>query len=84
MKITLKLRIGKLDADIEEILTILPNQGFDRLDIAVAHLVALHRDPFYHLLMAKVVAEEAHFLSQDQNVPLYGIPFVTCSAPVAL
>lgn len=80
MKITLKLRIGKLDADIEEILTILPNQSFDRLDIAVAHLVALHRDPFYHLL----VAEEAHFLSQDQNVPLYGFPFLTCSDPVTL
>ncbi|NTE68118.1 type II toxin-antitoxin system VapC family toxin [Agrobacterium tumefaciens] len=88
-EITVKLRIGKLDADIEEILAILPDQGFDRLDITEAHLIALaalplhHRDPFDHLLMAQAVAEEAHFVSQDQNVALYGIPFVTCSDPVA-
>lgn len=89
-EITVKLRIGKLDAEIEEILAILPDQGFDRLDITDAHLVALaarplhHRDPFDHLLMAQAVAEGAHFVSQDQNVALYGIPFVTCSGPVAL
>jgi PIN domain nuclease of toxin-antitoxin system len=84
-EITVKLRIGKLDADIEEILAILPDQGFDRLDITDAHLIALaalplhHRDPFDHLLMAQAVAEGAHFVSQDQNVALYGIPFVICS-----
>jgi PIN domain nuclease of toxin-antitoxin system len=89
-EITVKLRIGKLDADIEEIIAILPDQGFDRLDITDAHLIALtalplhHRDPFDHLLMAQAVAEGAHFVTQDQNVALYGIPFVTCSDPVAL
>ncbi|WP_354558490.1 type II toxin-antitoxin system VapC family toxin [Rhizobium aquaticum] len=89
-EITVKLRIGKLDADIEEILAISPDQGFDRLDITDAHLVALaalplhHRDPFDHLLMAQAVAEGAHFVSQDRNVGLYGIPFLTCSDPTAL
>lgn len=89
-EITVKLRIGKLNADLDEILAILPEQGFDRLDITDAHLVALaalplhHRDPFDHLLMAQAVAEGAHFVSQDQHVALYGIPFVTCSDPVAL
>ncbi|CUX54697.1 conserved hypothetical protein [Agrobacterium deltaense RV3] len=54
----MKLRIGKLDADIEEILAILPKHGSDRLDITDAHLIALaalpfhRRDPFDHLLMA--------------------------------
>lgn len=89
-EITVKLRIGKLDADIEEILAILPEQGFDRLDITDAHLIAPaalplhHRDPFDHLLMAQAVAEVAHFVSQDRNVALYGIPFVSCSDPVGL
>jgi len=89
-EITVKLWIGKLDADIDEILAILPDQGFDRLEITDAHLVALaalplhHRDPFDHLLMAKAVAEGATFVSQDRNVPLYGIPFVTCSDPATL
>jgi PIN domain nuclease of toxin-antitoxin system len=88
-EITVKLRIGKLDADINEILAILPDQGFDRLDITDAHLVALaalplhHRDPFEHLLMAQAMAEGAHFVSQDRNVSLYGIPFVTCTDPAA-
>lgn len=88
-EITVKLRIGKLDADITEVLGILPEQGFQRLDIADAHLVALaalpihHRDPFDHLLMAQAVAEDAHFVSEDQNVPLCGVPFLTCSDPAA-
>jgi hypothetical protein len=34
--------------------------------------------------MAQAVAEGAYFVSQDRNVGLYGIPFVTCSDPVAL
>lgn len=86
-EITVKLRIGKLDADIDEILEILPAQGFGRLEITDAHLLTLrelpvhHRDPFDHLLMAQAAAEGAHFVSQDQHVPLYGIPFLTCSDP---
>lgn len=89
-EITVKHRIGKLEANIEEILAILPDQGFYRLDITDAHLRELaalplhHRDPFDHLLMAQAVAEGARFVSQDQNVPLYGVPFVTCSDPIAL
>ncbi|YBV94674.1 type II toxin-antitoxin system VapC family toxin (plasmid) [Phyllobacteriaceae bacterium JZ32] len=84
-EITVKLRIGKLDADLEEILAILPDQGFHRLDIADAHLAILgklplhHRDPFDHLLMAQATAEGAYFISEDQNVPLYGIAFLPCS-----
>lgn len=86
-EITVKLRIGKLDADIDEILEILPAQGFGRLEITDAHLLTLrelpvhHRDPFDHLLMAQAAAEGAHFVSQDRHVPLYGIPFLTCSDP---
>jgi len=84
-EIAVKLRIGKLDADLLEILGVLPDQGFERLEIADSHLATLailpshHRDPFDHLLMAQAIAEEAHFVSEDQNVPLYGIPFLTCS-----
>lgn len=40
-EITVKLRIGKLDADIEEILAILPGRGFDRLDIQMRILSLL-------------------------------------------
>ncbi|NKF31635.1 type II toxin-antitoxin system VapC family toxin, partial [Pseudomonas sp. BGM005] len=59
----------------------------DRLDIADSHLIALeklplhHRDSFDHLLIAQAIAEGAHFVSEDRNVPLYGIAFLTCSDP---
>lgn len=88
-EITVKLRIGKLDADISEILGILPGEGFQRLDITDAHLIALaglaihHRDPFDHLLMAQALAEGAHFVSEDRNVSLYGVPFLARSDPAA-
>ncbi|MBB5045078.1 PIN domain-containing protein [Shinella fusca] len=88
-EITVKLRIGKLDADISEILGILPGEGFQRLDITDAHLIALaglaihHRDPFDHLLMAQALAEGAHFVSEDRNVPLYGASFLARSEPAA-
>ena len=84
-EITVKLRIGKLDANLQEILAVLPDMGFARLDIADSHLVELaklplhHRDPFDHLLMAQAIAEGAYFISDDQNVPLYGLPYLTCS-----
>lgn len=86
-EITVKLRIGKLDADIDEIFDILPVQGFSRLEITDTHLTTLrnlplhHRDPFDHLLIAQALAEGAHFVSQDQHVPLYGLPFLSCSDP---
>lgn len=52
--------------------------------VALAALPLHHRDPFDHLLMAQAVAEGVHFVSQEENVALYGIPFVTCSDPDAL
>lgn len=44
-EITVKLRIGKLDADIEEIVAILPDQGFDRLDITDGGVCGTGRNP---------------------------------------
>ena len=84
-EITVKLRIGKLDANLPDILAVMPDMGFARLDIADSPLVELaklplhHRDPFDHLLMAQAIAEGAYFISDDQNVPLYGLPYLTCS-----
>lgn len=87
-EIAVKLRVGKLEANLEEIFAILPEQGFQLLDITYAHLISLaklpvhHRDPFDHLLMAQAMTEDAVFVSQDQNVPLYGVSFVACTDSV--
>ncbi|MFT8542475.1 type II toxin-antitoxin system VapC family toxin, partial [Acetobacter sp.] len=64
-EIAVKIRIGKLDADMNDILATIPEEGFSLLPIQPEHLQILmslplhHRDPFDHLLMAQAQAEHA-------------------------
>ncbi len=84
-EIVVKVRVGRLEADIREIADVVQREGFVRLDISTAHLLALtglpvyHRDPFDHLLIAQATAEGATFISEDRNTPDYPVQFVTCS-----
>ncbi len=84
-EIVVKLRVGKLEAEIDAIERAIVRDGFERLPIAPAHLSALaklpthHRDPFDHLLIAQAIIEDAVFLSEDQNVPLYPVQQQRCS-----
>jgi len=84
-EIMVKLRAGKLVADIQEILGEMQAQGFELLEIAPAHLLVLailpmhHRDPFDHLLIAQAIASGATFLSEDGHTPRYPVRYVTCS-----
>lgn len=84
-EITVKARIGKLNVTVDEVLSVLSDQGFERIGIEDAHLSALqqlplhHRDPFDHLLIAQAISEDAIFLSEDENAPLYGVKVQSCS-----
>jgi PIN domain nuclease of toxin-antitoxin system len=84
-EIVVKLRVGKLEADIGEIAATIPREGFALLDISTTHLRALarlpmhHRDPFDHLLMAQAIEEDASFISEDRNASRYPVRLVTCS-----
>jgi PIN domain nuclease of toxin-antitoxin system len=84
-EIVVKQRVGKLKADIEDMAAALLGEGFVVLDIGTRHLVTLsslpvhHRDPFDHLLIAQAMAEEAVFVSQDQNTQYYPVTVITCS-----
>jgi PIN domain nuclease of toxin-antitoxin system len=84
-EILVKVRAGKLEAGIEEILDEMQAQGFALLQIAPTHLVALaalpmhHRDPFDHLLIAQAIAEKATFLSEDSYTSRYPVPCLSCS-----
>nr|WP_237181068.1 type II toxin-antitoxin system VapC family toxin [Roseomonas haemaphysalidis] len=84
-EILVKVRVGKLLADIEDILAELQAQSFTLLPIAPTHLVVLvglpmhHRDPFDHLLIAQAIAEGATFLSADSFTPRYPVQHLTCS-----
>lgn len=84
-EIVLKLRVGKLEADIKEIAEAIELEGFTLLDIGIAHLLTLaelpthHRDPFDHLLIAQAIVEDATFVSEDRHSPKYSVRVVTCS-----
>ncbi len=84
-EITVKSRIGKLNVTVEDVLSVLPDQGFERIEITDSHLAALqrlptfHRDPFDHLLIAQAIAEGATFLTEDEHASRYGAPVEACS-----
>jgi PIN domain nuclease of toxin-antitoxin system len=88
-EIVVKVRIGTLQADIEDNIDAVQREGFTAVDVGMGHLVTLaglpmhHRDPFDHLLIAQVVTEDATFLSEDRNASRYPVRMVTCSGGVA-
>lgn len=89
-EMTVKIRIGKLTADIGEILRACHETGLQSLPISPNHLLALaalpvladHRDPFDHLLVAQAIADDLTFLSQDRFATRYPVRVVRCSEGV--
>ena len=85
-EITVKLRIGKLSADLGQIIAGCRQTGLQFLDITHRHYGVLaglpvfadHRDPFDHLLIAQAVSEDMVLVSEDRNIPRYDVRFVTC------
>ncbi len=85
-EVQVKVRAGKLEADLPDILNEIEAQAFEMLPISPAHLVRLsslpahHKDPFDHLLIAQAIVEGALFVSEDRHTPAYPVQFVTCSS----
>ena len=86
-EIVVKVRIGKLAADIDAVEQATARDGFERLEIMPPHLSTLaslpmhHRDPFDHLLIGQCVVEDALFVSADRHATLYPVRVVSCAAP---
>lgn len=84
-EVVVKMRVGKLKADIGTILALIERNRFALLPISREHLLALavlpfhHRDPFDHLLIAQAVAEGAAFLSGDRWASQYPVQVIGCS-----
>ena len=78
-EIVVKVRVGKLDADIAAIERAVVDEGFTRLAISPSHLAALavlprrHRDPFDHLLIAQAIGEDALLVTEDQAMHRYPV-----------
>jgi PIN domain nuclease of toxin-antitoxin system len=85
-EITVKLRIGKVRADLWAITEVSKRSVFDLLNIKPDHLfgvgrlpvLADHRDPFDHLLIAQTFAEDLVFMSEDRNAPRYPVSVIKC------
>ena len=84
-EIAVKLRTGKLKADIKNISDVIDRSDVARLGISLAHLLALavlpihHRNPFDHMLIAQAITEGATLKSEDQNISKYPVQAVSCS-----
>jgi PIN domain nuclease of toxin-antitoxin system len=87
-EMAVKARIGKLDADIGEVIGYLAPTGLRLLDLRPAHLLQLaalplvprHRDPFDHLLIATAQIERLCLVTDDAHVPHYAVEYVRPSA----
>ena len=83
-EIVVKVRVGKLEADIREISGACDRSGFISLDVRPDHLRLLatlpmhHRDPFDHLLIAQAIAEDADLVTDDRHAGRYPVRVVAC------
>lgn len=81
-EIAIKHSLGRPDfqVDPERLLAVLPEMDFIELPItaghaaAVAHLPALHKDPFDRLLIVQSRMEPMILLTNDELVAQYGEP----------
>jgi PIN domain nuclease of toxin-antitoxin system len=84
-EVVVKVRVGNLVADIEEVADAIAREGFVLLGISTAHLAALaklpmhHRDPFDHLLIAQAIEEDATLISANRNTSRYPVRLVACA-----
>ena len=73
----IKIRLGKLDADLNELVEAIETEGFIQLPItfkhaqAVSDLIDHHKDPFDRMLIAQALCEPLRFLTADKNLKEY-------------
>ena len=78
-EITLKARLGKIEADPDQLVAAIDASGFLELPVSAAHAVAVsrlplhHRDPFDRLLIAQSISEPLRFLTADAALGRYSL-----------
>ena len=74
---SIKIRIGKLDANPEDLVRGIQDSGFEELPVSAEHAAAVadlplyHRDPFDRLLVAQAMAVPLTLLSSDEILQRY-------------
>jgi PIN domain nuclease of toxin-antitoxin system len=78
-EIAIKSELGKLDADLDEIIEESRAAGFLELPVRMTHAARLrdlrpvHSDPFDRLLIAQAITEGLTLVSRDRIVSGYGV-----------
>ena len=76
-EIAIKAQLGKMKADLDEVIRQIQANGFEELPVyarhakAVATLPRHHSDPFDRLLVAQAVSETARLLTADHPLRAY-------------
>lgn len=76
-EIAIKVKIGKLDANVDELVSAIFSSGFSELPILTQHAAAvnqladIHRDPFDRILLAQAIVEPLTFLTSDETLKDY-------------
>jgi len=76
-EVAIKTRLGKMNADPEELEQLLEAAGFTELPVFARHAVRVadlpmhHGDPFDRLLVAQAVYEQLNLVTTDANLKQY-------------
>lgn len=74
---SIKVSIGKLRVDVDQLAIEIYNSGFQELPISAAHaakvvrLPDIHKDPFDRILIAQAMSEPLRFLTADSMLKSY-------------
>lgn len=74
---TIKVKLGKLDVNIDDLVKAISSSGFLELPItaehaaATIHLSDFYRDPFDRILLAQAITEPLTFLTADELLKGY-------------
>ena len=76
-EIGIKVWLGKLDVDIDELSALLTEAGFEPLPVSWKHARAIHalphhhRDPFDRMLVAQAISEPLRLVTHDAQLAKY-------------
>lgn len=76
-EIAIKARLGKINADLDELAAAIDTSGFMPLAVSATHAAGVarlplhHNDPFDRLLIAQALAEPLKFLTADAALARY-------------
>jgi len=76
-EIAIKMRLGKLAGEFDELTAEIDKNGFEELPVRTRHakevamLPLIHGDPFDRLLVGQAIAEQARLLTADGHLKQY-------------